>query len=102
MTIFIFHKTEFFATFNLLKIKKNTIMENHQLTHEFPQFKDKINHLKLNDDGFKKLYVNYEEVNALIKHYEEGEQNHTTDDHLTDLRKKRVHLKDELYQFLKE
>ena len=77
-------------------------MENHNLTREFPEYTDKINVLKLNDDDFRKMYVNYEEVNALIQHYEEGEQNHTTDEHLTDLRKKRVHLKDDLYSYLKE
>ena len=76
-------------------------MENHNLTHEFPELEEKINQLKLDDENFRKMYVNYEEVNALIKHYEEGEQNHTTDEHLTDLRKKRVHLKDDLYVFLR-
>lgn len=75
-------------------------MENHNLTHEFPELEVKINELKLKDDVFKKMYVNYEEVNALIQHYEEGDQNHTTDEHLTDLRKKRVHLKDALYAYL--
>lgn len=77
-------------------------MENHNLTREFPEYEDKINSMKLNDNDFKKLYVNYEEVNALIQHYEEGEQNHTTDEHLTDLRKKRVYLKDNLYSYLKQ
>jgi hypothetical protein len=77
-------------------------MENHNLTHEFPELIEKINDFKLNDEVFKKMYVNYEEVNALIQHYEDGEQNHTTDEHLTDLRKKRVHLKDVLYSYLKE
>lgn len=77
-------------------------MENHNLTHEFPELEEKINQFKRNDESFKKMYVNYEEVNALIQHYEEGEQNHTTDEHLTDLRKKRVHLKDDLYSFLKQ
>ena len=77
-------------------------MENHNLTHEIPEYEDKINVLKLNDEIFRKMYVNYEEVNALIQHYEEGEQNHTTDEHLTDLRKKRVHLKDDLYSYLKQ
>ena len=76
-------------------------MENHNLTHEFPELEEKINDFKLNDEVFKKMYVNYEEVNALIQHYEEGEQNHTTDEHLTDLRKKRMHLKDDLYVFLR-
>ena len=77
-------------------------MENHNLTHEFPEFEQKIKNLKGSDENFKKMYVNYEEVNALIQHYEEGEQNHTTDEHLTELRKKRVHLKDELYHSLKQ
>ena len=77
-------------------------MENHKLTHEFPELETKINTLKANDDVFRKMYVNYEEVNALIQHYEDGEQNHTTDEHLTDLRKKRVHLKDDLYSYLNE
>ena len=75
-------------------------MENHKLTNEFPELEGKINDFKLNDETFKKMYVNYEEVNALIQHYEDGEQNHTTDEHLTDLRKKRVHLKDDLYSYL--
>lgn len=77
-------------------------MENHSLTHEFPEYESKINALKLNDEAFQKMYVNYEEVNALSQHYEEGEQNHTTDEHLTDLRKKRVHLKDNLYSYLQQ
>ena len=76
-------------------------MENHTLTQEFPEAQEKIAEFKLNDDIFRKMYVNYEEVNALIQHYEEGEQNHTTDEHLTDLRRKRVHLKDSIYNYLK-
>ncbi|MBW8360413.1 MAG: DUF465 domain-containing protein [Weeksellaceae bacterium] len=75
-------------------------MENHILTNEFPEYVQKIVDLKLNDAAFLKMYVNYEEVNALIQHYEEGEVNHTTDEHLTDLRKKRLHLKDDIYAYL--
>ncbi|AZI68089.1 DUF465 domain-containing protein [Kaistella daneshvariae] len=76
-------------------------MENHSLSQEFPEAQEKIAEFKLKDDNFRKMYVNYEEVNALIQHYEEGEQNHTTDEHLTELRKRRVHLKDNLYQYLR-
>ena len=65
-------------------------MENHTLTHEFPEYVQKIAELKASDEKFLKMYVNYEE----------GEQNHTTDEHLTDLRKKRVHLKDDIYNYL--
>ena len=38
-------------------------MENHTLNHEFPEFEAKIVELKANDEKFRKLYVNYEEVN---------------------------------------
>lgn len=75
-------------------------MENHTLKNEFPQFDAKIKDFIQNDETFRKMYVNYEEVNALIQHYEEDEINHTTDEHLTELRKKRVHLKDDLFQYL--
>lgn len=75
-------------------------MESHILINEFPDQVQKIADLKANDAAFLKMYVNYEEVNALIQHYEEGEVNHTTDEHLTELRRKRVHLKDDIYSYL--
>ncbi|MBS1548879.1 MAG: DUF465 domain-containing protein [Bacteroidetes bacterium] len=75
-------------------------MENHTLAHDFPEYVEKINALRQTDEAFKKLFVNYEEINALIYHYEQDEINHTTDEHLTDLRKKRMHLKDDIYSFL--
>ncbi len=77
-------------------------MEKHTLTNEFPDYTVKIMSMKAEDEMFRKMYVNYEEVNALIVHYEIGGENHTTDEHLTDLRKKRLHLKDELYRYLNE
>jgi uncharacterized protein YdcH (DUF465 family) len=55
-------------------------MENHTITQEFPEYADKISELKISDAQFLKLFVNYE-VNALILHYEDGEQSHTTDEH---------------------
>ena len=75
-------------------------MENHILINEFPEYVQKIAELKTSDDTFRKMYVNYEEVNALIQHYEDGEVNHTTDEHLTELRKRRLYLKDDIYSYL--
>ena len=77
-------------------------MQKHTLTNEFPDYTVKIMSLKAEDENFRNMYVNYEEVNALIVHYEDGEESHTTDTHLTDLRKKRLHLKDKLYPYLNE
>lgn len=75
-------------------------MESHVLTSEFPEYAEKIVRLKSDDSQFQKLYVNYEEINAIIQHYEEDGINHTTDQHLTELRKRRLYLKDNIYQFL--
>lgn len=76
-------------------------MENHILTNEFPEFKELMTELKVADNHFKKLFEDYDETNGKIKHYEAGEQNHTTDEFLTELRKERLRLKDEIYEYLK-
>lgn len=76
-------------------------MENHMLANEFPEFKELMTELKVSDNHFKKLFSDYDEVNGKIEHYEAGEQNHTTDEFLTELRKERLHLKDEIYNYLK-
>ncbi len=77
-------------------------MENHYLKHEFPKYAEKINEMRESNGHFKHLFEEYEKVNGEIHHYEAGEQNHTTDKHLTKLRKQRLHLKDELYVMLKD
>lgn len=75
-------------------------MESHVLISEFPEYAEEIVRLKVDDPQFQKLYVNYEEINAIIQHYEEDGVNHTTDQHLTELRRKRLYLKDNIYHLL--
>ena len=55
--------------------------------------------LKVEDAHFKKLSDQYDEVNHSIHRIESGVENHA-DEVLTELRKKRLHLKDELYALL--
>ncbi len=74
-------------------------MEKHDLLHEFPQFEEKIHNLKISDNHFKKLFENYHDCNNEIHRIESGAEA-TTDDVLNTLRKKRVVLKDELYNYL--
>lgn len=74
-------------------------MEKHDLLHEFPEHKEKIHELKIQDSHFKKIFDNYHEVNNDIHRIETGAEV-TTDEVLNSLRAKRVHLKDELYTFL--
>lgn len=74
-------------------------MEKHDLHHEFPQLTDRITEFKTNNHHFKKLFDDYHLINKEIHHIESGAEN-TTDMVLTELRKKRLHLKDELYNLL--
>ncbi len=75
-------------------------MEKHDLRHEFPEFEEKIHHLKVNNHHFKKLFDEYHEVTNEVHRIESGAES-TTDEVLNELRMKRVHLKDELYEMLK-
>jgi uncharacterized protein YdcH (DUF465 family) len=75
-------------------------MEKHDLLHEFPQHKEKIHNLKVSDHHFRKLFDQYDAVNNDIHRIETGAEA-TTDEVLTDLRLKRVHLKDQLFEYLK-
>jgi len=74
-------------------------MEKHDLHHEFPEFDSKISELKVADAHFKKLTDEYDEVNHSIHRIETGVET-TADDVLTELRKKRLMLKDELFGLL--
>ncbi len=74
-------------------------MDKHNLHTEFPAFDAKITELKVSDNHFKKLYEEYNVVNNEIHRIETGAEA-TTDAVLNDLRLKRVHLKDEVYNIL--
>lgn len=74
-------------------------MEKHDLLHEFPQHRDKILELQKQSNRFRKLSEEYHETDTDIHRIEEGETP-TTDEHLNELRMKRVHLKDSLYKML--
>lgn len=74
-------------------------MEKHDLHHEFPQFEEKIHDLKMNNNHFKKLFNDYEDLNHKIHGIETTGV--FTDEELNDMRSKRLHLKDELYEMIK-
>ena len=74
-------------------------MEKHDLHHEFPQFEERIHDLKISDNHFRKLFNEYEDVNHKIHGIESTGV--FTDDELNEMRLKRLHLKDELYEMLK-
>lgn len=74
-------------------------MEKHDILHEFPHLKDKVHEMKVSDPHFRRIFDEYHELDHEIHRYESGAAV-TSDDHLTELRKHRVHLKDTIYNML--
>lgn len=65
----------------------------HELAEEFPADQDRIQELKLKDAHFAGLVEAYHIVNGII-HRAETDVEPMADDHVTDLRKERLMLKD--------
>lgn len=67
----------------------------HELAEEFPDQTDKLHDLKMNNAHFAKLADEYHQLNREIHRIETGVEP-TSDAYSTDLRKKRMLLKDEI------
>lgn len=74
-------------------------VEHHDLSHEFPEFKDKIHEIKVNDAHFKRYFEMYQDVDKHICRVEEDIEA-MADNSLESLKLTRVHLKDFLYRYL--
>ena len=74
--------------------------EHHDLLHELPEYKDKIHELKVGNAHFAKLFDKYHEVDHEVRRIEQGVET-PSDDYLEEVKKKRLALKDELFQMLK-
>ncbi|MCY7295550.1 YdcH family protein [Alteromonas sp. a30] len=74
---------------------------NHSLANELPEFKTQIHNLKMTDNHFSRLHDEYGEVDHEIHRIESGVEN-TSDEYLEELKKKRLFLKDSLYEMLKK
>ena len=73
--------------------------EHHSLALEFPEYKDKIHELKINDPEFAKLFDKYVEIDKEIYRIEMQIEN-TSDEYLEGLKIRRVTLKDKLFTML--
>jgi uncharacterized protein len=74
-------------------------VEHHPLISEFPEFKDAIHTLKMNDAHFAKLFNEYHDTDKAVNRAENGVEN-LGDSALEGLKKVRLSLKDQLYQQL--
>ena len=71
----------------------------HELAEEFLEHVDLMHNLRASDAHFVKMSDAYHTVNRAV-HSAETNVKPTSDDHLTDMRKERMRLKDEIYAYL--
>lgn len=74
--------------------------EHHDLIHEFPEYREKIHNLKMTNDHFKKLFDDYHKLDKEVYRVE-NDIEPRSDDAMEDLKKRRLALKDELFQILR-
>lgn len=75
-------------------------IENHSLINEFPEYRERIHALKMQNNHFSRLAEAYDVVDHEVQLVEKSGQN-TSDAYLEELRKKRLKLKDELFAMLR-
>ncbi len=76
------------------------MLEKHDLHHEFPEHRDAIHELKMNDTHFSRLFTEYHEIDHEIHRIETGAEN-TSDDYLNERKKIRLNLKEQLLAIIK-
>ena len=74
--------------------------EKHDLVHELPEYKERIHELKISNRHFAKLFEEYDEMDHQFRRCETAVEVHA-DDYVEGLKKKRLALKDELFQMLR-
>jgi len=75
--------------------------ESHDLATEFPEYKERIHTLKMEDKHFNRLFDEYSEVDAQVRRAEQEIEVHS-DEFMEGLKLKRLHLKDGLYEMLQK
>jgi len=74
-------------------------VEHHDLHHEFPELNDKIHEMKTNNNHFRRLFDEYHELTTQVENME-NEVTSVSSMTEEEAKKRRLHLKDELYAML--
>ena len=75
-------------------------LTHHPLIEEFPEYKDAIHKLKLDNSHFRRLTHEYEGIDKAVFRAEQGIEV-VNDDYLDSIKKERLHLKDLIYSMLR-
>ena len=76
-------------------------LENHSLINEFPEMREQIHQMKMGNNHFARLFNEYDAIEHEVHRIESGAEA-ASDARLEELKKKRLHLKDELFAMLKK
>ncbi|MFT5708036.1 MAG: hypothetical protein ACI9ES_002338 [Oceanospirillaceae bacterium] len=74
-------------------------LQKHDLLHEFPEHREAIRELKMNDRHFAKLFDKYHDVDHEVHRIEQGVET-PSDEYVEQQKKQRLHLKDQLHTML--
>ena len=77
------------------------MIEKHDLIHEFPEHKERIHLLKMENNYFLRLFDEYHDVANQVRNIE-NEVEVRSDIFLEDKKKQRLMLKDKLYSLIKK
>ena len=76
-------------------------IEKHTLVKDFPDHQHTIRHLKMHDAHFAKLFDSYHEIENEVNHIETN-NSPVKDEYIETLKKRRLHLKDELFSMIQK
>jgi len=72
---------------------------SHSLYDDFPEYRDRINQLKLESENFCRMATEYHRIDHRVRGLEMNGIP-VTDETLEELKYKRLHLKDQLFRML--
>ncbi len=75
--------------------------EHHDIPHEFPEYRELVEDLRARDTEFQEMYTEYHALDDEIRSIEQNVET-VSDSYAEDLKKKRVWLKDMIYQRLRD
>ena len=75
--------------------------EHHDLIHEFPEYREEIHNLKVTNEHFREIFDAYHKIDKEVYRVENNIEPRS-DTEMEDLKKRRLALKDELFQILRQ
>lgn len=77
------------------------LSEHHDINHEFPEFHEKLERMRLSDKVFDSLVAKHDYIDDRIRRLEELQQP-TSDEEMEKLKYERAALKDQVYEILRK